>query len=70
MTKHKPEGPALPVTQDEVIELAWADEVSFDAIKRQTGLMETDVISLMRRSLKPSSFRLCRARISGRNSQY
>ncbi len=60
----------IPVTKDEVIELAWADEVSFDAIKRQTGLAEADVIKLMRRSLKPSSFRLWRARVSGRKSKH
>ena len=31
----------------EIIALAWADEVSFDAIERVHGLPEKDVIALM-----------------------
>jgi uncharacterized protein (TIGR03643 family) len=54
----------------EVIELAWADDVSFEAIKAETGLSEPEVIAIMRRSLKPSSFRLWRKRVSGRVSKH
>lgn len=64
----KPE-PA-PGTEDWVIWAAWADRVSFDEIRERTGLTEKDVIRLMRRSLKPSSFRLWRARVSGRGSKH
>ena len=53
-----------------VIDLAWADEVSFEAIKEQTGKNEKQVIQLMRRSLKPSSFRLWRARVNGRRKKH
>ena len=53
-----------------VIDLAWADEVSFEAIKEQTGRNEKQVIQLMRRSLKPSSFRLWRARVNGRRKKH
>lgn len=70
MINYKSIGPVTAATKGEVIELAWADEVSFDAIKRQTGMAEADVIKLMRRSLKPSSFRLWRARVSGRKSKH
>ena len=56
--------------EDEIIELAWADDVSFDAIKAQTGLSEAEVIRVMRRTLKPSSFRLWRARVSGRPAKH
>jgi uncharacterized protein (TIGR03643 family) len=64
----KPEPP--PGTDDWVIWAAWADRVSFDEIHERTGLAEKDVIRLMRRSLKPSSFRLWRKRVSGRGSKH
>ncbi len=54
----------------ELIELAWADDVSFDAIKAQTGLDEETVIRHMRRALKPASFRLWRKRITGRKTKH
>lgn len=59
-----------PAQISEIIALAWADEVSFDAIEAETGLGEPEVIALMRRSLKPSSFRLWRKRVSGRASKH
>jgi uncharacterized protein (TIGR03643 family) len=54
----------------EIIEMAWDDETSFDAIEAQTGLLEKDVIQLMRQNMKPSSFRLWRKRVSGRASKH
>ncbi|MEL7048652.1 MAG: TIGR03643 family protein [Pseudomonadota bacterium] len=54
----------------ELIELAWADDVTFDAIREQTGCSEQAVIAIMRRHLKPSSFRLWRRRVSGRQSKH
>lgn len=53
-----------------VIELAWSDKVSFEAIEQQTGKSEKQVIELMRRQLKPSSFKLWRTRVSGRNKKH
>ncbi len=50
--------------------MAWDDETSFDAIERATGLSEKDVIKLMRSELKPSSFRIWRARVSGRKAKH
>lgn len=55
---------------DEIIALAWDDQVSFDGIKDIYGLSEQDVITIMRRNLKPSSFRLWRKRVSGRKSKH
>ena len=49
-------------TIDWVIWAAWADRVTFEEIKAQTGLSEPEVIAVMRRNLKPSSFRLWRKR--------
>ena len=48
---------------DWVIWAAWADRITFEEIEEQTGLREQDVIVLMRRSLKRSSFRRWRKRV-------
>jgi uncharacterized protein (TIGR03643 family) len=47
---------------DRIIEMAWEDRTPFEAIELQFGLTEHDVIKLMRRELKPSSWRLWRER--------
>ena len=47
-----------------VIEMAWEDRTPFSAIEHGYGLNETAVIKLMRHTLKPSSFRLWRRRVS------
>jgi len=54
----------------ETIELAWADEVSFEEIKQRLGLSEPEVIDIMRRHMKPSSFRMWRKRVSGRKTKH
>ena len=46
-----------------IIWAAWADRITFEEIKKRTGKSESDVIKIMRRSLKPSSFRLWRKRV-------
>tara|TARA_R110002126_G_scaffold75469_26_gene188432 strand:- start:1729 stop:1983 length:255 start_codon:yes stop_codon:yes gene_type:complete len=53
-----------------VIEMAWEDRTPFEAIEQLYGLSEPAVIKLMRRELKPGSFRLWRARVSGRNTKH
>ena len=55
---------------DRIIEMAWEDRTPFDAITFQFGLKEQEVINLMRRELKPSSFRLWRARVQGRATKH
>ncbi len=45
-----------------VIWAAWADRITFEEIKKKTGNSESDVIKIMRKNLKPSSFRLWRER--------
>ena len=55
---------------DRIIEMAWEDRTTFDAILETFCLNETEVISLMRRNLKPSSFRLWRKRVSGRKTKH
>ena len=53
-----------------VVRMAWEDRTTFDQIKKRTGLSETEVIKLMRREIKPSSFRLWRKRVSGRITKH
>jgi uncharacterized protein (TIGR03643 family) len=55
---------------DRIIEMAWEDRTPFDAILLQFGLKEAEVIALMRRELKPSSWRLWRARVQGRATKH
>lgn len=62
---------ALPTRAiDRIIEMAWEDRTPFGAIKEQFGLAEGEVIKLMRRNLKPKSWRNWRARVSGRNTKH
>ncbi len=56
--------------RDRVIQMAWEDRTSFDAIKRQFGLSQGEVIRLMRDELKPSSFRMWRERTAGRATKH
>jgi len=55
---------------DRIIEMAWEDRTTFDSIKFQFGLKEQDVIKLMRKEMKPSSFRLWRKRVQGRQTKH
>ena len=48
---------------DRIIEMAWEDRTPFEAIKIQFELSESDVIKLMRKELKLSSFKLWRKRV-------
>ncbi|EGV43895.1 TIGR03643 family protein [Bizionia argentinensis JUB59] len=55
---------------DRIIEMAWEDRTTFEAIQFQFGLNEQDVISLMRREMKPSSFKMWRKRVQGRKTKH
>ena len=55
---------------DRVIEMAWEDRTPFDAIQIQFGLKEQEVIDLMRREMKSSSFKMWRARVQGRKTKH
>ena len=55
---------------DRIIEMAWEDRTPFDAIKAQFGSSEQEVIAMMRREMKPSSFRMWRKRVSGRATKH
>jgi len=55
---------------DDVVALAWADDCSFDTIHSQLGLLEKDVIRIMRSYLKRRSFELWRTRVTGRKTKH
>ena len=55
---------------DRVIEMAWEDRTTLEAIEFQFGLPEAEVIALMRSELKPGSFRAWRKRVSGRRTKH
>jgi len=68
MKKNKPS--LTEVQIDRVIEMAWEDRTPCDAILVQFGLSEQEVIQLMRREMKPSSFKMWRARVQGRSTKH
>jgi uncharacterized protein (TIGR03643 family) len=53
-----------------IIEMAWEDRTPFGAIEYQYGLSEEEVITLMRKELKKSSFKMWRKRVSGRDTKH
>ena len=53
-----------------IIWAAWADRITFEEIEKKTGKKESDVIKIMRRSLKPSSFRLWRKRVNQKSIKH
>ncbi|CAI8165008.1 MAG: Uncharacterised protein [Bacteroidota bacterium] len=55
---------------DRIIEMGWEDRTPFDAIKMQFGLKEQEVITIMRRNMKPTSFKLWRKRVQGRKTKH
>ena len=53
-----------------IIEMAWEDRTTFDSIKDQFGLSESEVIKIMRKNMKRSSFNMWRKRVSGRKTKH
>ena len=55
---------------DRIVEMAWEDRTSFDAIEAQFGVPEDEVIKIMRKEMKPSSFKVWRKRVQGRSTKH
>lgn len=55
---------------DRIVEMAWEDRTPFEAIKAQFGVSEAEVIEIMRLEMKPSSWRMWRARVQGRKTKH
>ncbi len=58
------------IATDRIIEMAWEDRTTFEAIKIQFGLKEQEVIELMRKEMKPKSFKMWRKRVQGRKTKH
>ncbi|QSJ16663.1 TIGR03643 family protein [Nostoc sp. UHCC 0702] len=57
-------------TIDRIIEMAWEDRTPIEAIEAQFGLLEKQVIALMRQQMKESSFRMWRERVTKRKTKH
>lgn len=55
---------------DRIVEMAWEDRTPFDAIEAQFGISEKEVIELMRKEMKASSWRMWRERVQGRKTKH
>lgn len=55
---------------DRIIAMAWEDRTPFEAIELQFGFLEDQVIDLMRKNLKNSSWRRWRERVNGRRTKF
>ena len=58
------------MSPDWVVWAAWADRITFEEIKKRSGYSESDVIKLMRKKLKPSSFKLWRKRAKNQSIKH
>lgn len=72
-SEHKVPLQAERLTEEDIsriIEMAWEDRTPFEAIERLYGLDEAEVIKLMRREMKHSSFKMWRKRVAGRKTKH
>ena len=69
ITKVKNPEPS-PMSPNWVVWAAWADRITFEEIKKKSGYSESDVIKIMRKKLKPSSFRLWRKRAKNQSIKH
>ena len=53
-----------------IIGMAWEDRTTFDVIKDQFGISESEVIKIMRTNMKRSSFKMWRERVHGRKTKH
>ena len=55
---------------ERIIEMAWEDRTSFDAIENQFSIKEDQVKEIMRSNLKKRSYKLWRERVKGRVTKH
>lgn len=55
---------------DRIIGMAWEDRTTFDVIKDQFGVSESEVVEIMRKNMKRSSFKMWRERVHGRKTKH
>ena len=55
---------------DRIIQMCWEDRTPFDVIITQFNLSEKEIISVMRKNLKKSSFIRWRKRVDNRKTKH
>ena len=70
LTKSANPEPKDTTSIDWIIWAAWADRITFEEIEEKTGKTEAEVIKIMRRSIKPVSFRLWRKRVNQKSIKH
>jgi len=55
---------------DRIIEMAWEDRTPFEAIQFQFGLVEAEVIRLMKHEMELRNWKKWRARVQGRATKH
>ena len=58
------------IDENWVIWAAWADRITFEEIKEKSGFTEGQVIKLMRKNLRLSSFKLWRKRVNSQSIKH
>ena len=53
------------IDTNELIEMAWSDDVTFSDIERDLGIKEPEVKRIMQANLKSSSYKLWRKEFAG-----
>jgi uncharacterized protein (TIGR03643 family) len=61
--------PLTPIDIEEIVKLAWADDIPFATITNDYGLTENQVIALMRRHQTHKTYVRWRQRVRGRSSK-
>jgi len=56
--------------EDWIVWAAWADRITFEEIYEKTGQKENEVIQIMRRNMKPRSFKLWRKRVATKSIKH
>ena len=55
---------------NKAVKFAWYDKKSYEEINRILGFTESNIIHIMRKHLKPRSFKIWRMRVKGRRSKH
>ena len=61
--------PLTAIDIEEIIKLAWADDIPFTVITKEYGLTENQVVALMRKHQSPKTYVRWRQRVRGRASK-
>jgi len=69
-TKIKNPEPKNINSDDWIIWAGWSDRITFEEIYEKTKKTESDIIKIMRKNLKPSSFKLWRKRVNEKSIKH